>query len=66
MLPIANLYYGAQSEKIRENSLVLFYTIYSASTAAATVMRWGDVKLGTLPASAVNLNKSVSNILTTV
>ncbi|MDZ8069331.1 MAG: 3-oxoacyl-ACP synthase III family protein [Nostoc sp. DedQUE08] len=66
VLPIANLYYGAQSKKIRENDLVLVYTIGSASTAAATVMRWGEVKLGTLPASAVNLNKSVSNILTTV
>lgn len=57
VLPIANLYYGAQMGKVRENDLVLVYTIGSASTAAATVMRWGDVKLAPLPAAAVSSNQ---------
>lgn len=57
VLPIANMYYGAQSGKLKENDLVLVYTIGSASTAAATVMRWGDVKLGPLPAAATSLNQ---------
>ncbi|MBD0385983.1 MAG: 3-oxoacyl-ACP synthase III family protein, partial [Nostoc sp. C3-bin3] len=50
VLPIVNMYYGAYLGKIQENDLILVYTIGSASTAAATVMRWGDVKLGPLPA----------------
>jgi 3-oxoacyl-[acyl-carrier-protein] synthase-3 len=49
VLPIANLYHGAQSGKIHENDLVLVYTIGSASTAAATVIRWGEVALGSMP-----------------
>jgi len=55
VLPIANLYHAAQSGKIRENNLVLVYTIGSASTAAATVMRWGEVVLGPIPAPPVSL-----------
>lgn len=54
VLPIANLYHAAQSQKIRENDLVMVYTIGSASTAAATVMRWGDVKLGPVPTSGMS------------
>ncbi|MBD2726591.1 3-oxoacyl-ACP synthase III family protein [Nostoc sp. FACHB-892] len=50
VLPIVNMYYGAHLGKVQENDLILVYTIGSASTAAATVMRWGDVKLGPLPA----------------
>lgn len=50
VLPIANLYHAVQSGKIRENDLVLIYTIGAAATAAATVMRWGDVTLGSTPA----------------
>lgn len=49
VLPIANLYHAAQSGKIHENDLVLVYTIGSASTAAATVMRWGEVAVGPVP-----------------
>lgn len=55
VLPIANLYHAAQSGKIRENNLVLVYTIGSASTAAATVMRWGNVALAPVPAPLVSL-----------
>jgi 3-oxoacyl-[acyl-carrier-protein] synthase-3 len=57
VLPIANLYHGARSGKISKNNLVLVYTVGSASTAAATVMRWGDVALGSSSASLVNLSK---------
>lgn len=57
VLPIANLYHAAQSGKISENNLVLVYTVGSASTAAATVMRWGDVALEPIPAPAVSGNE---------
>ncbi|KYC37952.1 3-oxoacyl-ACP synthase [Scytonema hofmannii PCC 7110] len=46
MFPLANLYHAAESGKIRENDLVLVYTIGSVSNAGASVMRWGDVALG--------------------
>lgn len=62
VLPIVNMYYGAQMGKVQENDLVLVYTIGSASTAAATVMRWGDVKLGPLPAAAVYHNQQEDKI----
>ena len=62
VLPIVNMYYGAQIGKVQENDLVLAYTIGSASTAAATVMRWGDVKLGPLPADAVYRNQQEDKI----
>ncbi|WP_265235557.1 3-oxoacyl-[acyl-carrier-protein] synthase III C-terminal domain-containing protein [Lyngbya sp. CCAP 1446/10] len=54
---IANLYHAALAGKIRENDLVLVYTNGAAATAAATVMRWGDVALGTAPAPPINLNR---------
>ncbi|AFZ33841.1 Beta-ketoacyl-acyl-carrier-protein synthase III [Stanieria cyanosphaera PCC 7437] len=43
--PLANLYHGVESGKIRENDLVLVYTIGSVSNAGACVMRWGDVSI---------------------
>jgi len=48
VMAIANLYHAA--DKIQENSLVLVYTVGAASTAVASVMRWGDVALGSAPA----------------
>jgi len=51
--PIANLYHAAQAGKIRENDLVLVYTMGSSSNAGASVMRWGDVALGTPPTGGV-------------
>lgn len=62
VLPIVNMYYGAHSGKIKENDLVLVYTIGSASTAAATIMRWGDVKLGSLPAPVVSSKQQEDKI----
>jgi 3-oxoacyl-[acyl-carrier-protein] synthase III/acyl carrier protein len=50
VLPIANLYHAAHASKIRENDLVLVYTKGAAATAAAVVMRWCDVALGSVPA----------------
>lgn len=54
-LPLANLYHGAELGRIRENSLVLVYAIGSVANAGASVMRWGDVALGTAPALPVNI-----------
>ena len=53
VFPIANLYHAALAGKIRENDLVLVYTNGATATAAATVMRWGDVVLGSVPAPAI-------------
>ena len=53
VFPIANLYHAALAGKIRENELVLVYTNGATATAAATVMRWGDVVLGSVPAPAI-------------
>jgi 3-oxoacyl-[acyl-carrier-protein] synthase III len=44
-----NLYYAARLGKIGKGDLVLCYSIGSASTAGACIMRWGDVKLGEDP-----------------
>ncbi|AFZ22835.1 3-oxoacyl-(acyl-carrier-protein) synthase III [Cylindrospermum stagnale PCC 7417] len=49
VLALANLYHAIQLGKIRENDLVLIYGFGAASSACATVMRWGDVALGTAP-----------------
>lgn len=56
--PIVNLYHAVQAGKIRENNLVLLYAIGGASTASATVMRWGDVALGRVPTSSKSLMKT--------
>jgi 3-oxoacyl-[acyl-carrier-protein] synthase III len=47
--PFANLYHAAQLEKIKENDLVLVYTMGSSSNGGAAIMRWGKVALGTAP-----------------
>ncbi|AFY57217.1 3-oxoacyl-(acyl-carrier-protein) synthase III [Rivularia sp. PCC 7116] len=49
VLNVANLYYAAQLEKIKENDLVLVYGMGGAGVAAANVMRWGKVALGSNP-----------------
>ncbi|MCC5661252.1 3-oxoacyl-ACP synthase [Nostoc sp. XA010] len=48
-LSLANLYHAAQLDKIRENDLVLIYGFGAASSASASVMRWGDVTLSSQP-----------------
>jgi 3-oxoacyl-[acyl-carrier-protein] synthase III len=46
VFPLANLYHGAASGQIRPNDLVLVYANGAGATAAAMVIRWGDVALG--------------------
>lgn len=53
VFPLANLYHAAREDKIQENSLVLVYTNGASATAAATIMRWGDVTLGIAPAPPI-------------
>jgi len=55
VLPIANLYHATLEGKIRENDLVLVYTNGAGATAAATIMCWGDVALGQVPAPPIGL-----------
>lgn len=64
MLPLINLYHGAELGRIRENDLVMVYTIGSVSNAGATVMRWGDVALGPAPAPPVSLKLQEDKVLT--
>jgi 3-oxoacyl-[acyl-carrier-protein] synthase III/acyl carrier protein len=59
---IANLYHATQLGKIRENDLVLVYTNGAAATAAATVMRWGDVALGSVPAPPLGVTQEEERI----
>jgi 3-oxoacyl-[acyl-carrier-protein] synthase III/acyl carrier protein len=59
---IANLYHAALEGKIRENDLVLVYTNGAAATAAATVMRWGNVALGPVPAPPISVTQEQEKI----
>lgn len=60
VFPIANLYHAAMQGKIRDNDLVLVYANGAAATAAAIVMRWGDVGLGARIPPALNLSQDNS------
>jgi 3-oxoacyl-[acyl-carrier-protein] synthase-3 len=44
-----NLFRAATGERIKRDALVLLYSIGSASSASAAIMRWGDVALGPDP-----------------
>jgi 3-oxoacyl-[acyl-carrier-protein] synthase-3 len=46
----ASLAHAAKTERIRKGDLVLCFAIGSVSSAAALVMRWGDVAVAPLPA----------------
>ena len=48
-LTFANLYLATATGKLRRGDLALVYAIGSSSTASATVVRWGDVRLGPAP-----------------
>jgi len=52
---IVSLYHAVQLGKIRPNDLVLVYNHGFVASAAAAVMRWGDVALGPLPTPSANL-----------
>ncbi|NEQ18649.1 MAG: 3-oxoacyl-ACP synthase [Microcoleus sp. SIO2G3] len=45
VLTVASLYHATQLGKICENDLVLIYGFGAASSASASVMRWGEVML---------------------
>ncbi|WP_392532776.1 3-oxoacyl-ACP synthase III family protein [Nostoc sp. C117] len=49
VLTVANLYHATQLGKIRQNDLVLIYGSGCSGAAAANVMRWGNVALGSNP-----------------
>jgi 3-oxoacyl-[acyl-carrier-protein] synthase-3 len=57
-LPVVNLYHAAEAGLVREGSLVLVYAIGSVSSAAAAVMRWSKVGLGSMPAPSPALIKA--------
>jgi len=63
VLPVANLYHAAFEGKICENDLILVYTNGAGATAAAIVMRWGDVALAAVPIPPTPLGKGSSEIL---
>ena len=56
-LTVANMYHAAQAGHLREDALVLVFAIGSVSNAAASVMRWGDVKLGPAPTPSSELTR---------
>jgi 3-oxoacyl-[acyl-carrier-protein] synthase III len=61
--PFANLYHAAQLEKIKENDLVLVYTMGSSSNGGAAIMRWGKVALGTAPKPPVSFALDQDKVL---
>ncbi|NJM69507.1 MAG: 3-oxoacyl-ACP synthase III family protein [Scytonema sp. RU_4_4] len=61
--PVANLYHAAHAGKIKENDLVLVYTMGSSSNAGASVMRWGDVALGSAPTPPVSFSLEEDRVL---
>jgi len=63
VFPIANLYHAVQIGKLRENQLALVYTIGAAATAAATVMRWGEIGLGPAPAPPKTLIQTGDRVI---
>ncbi|TBR57180.1 3-oxoacyl-ACP synthase [Westiellopsis prolifica IICB1] len=60
-LTVVNLYHAAHLGKIRENDLVLIYGFGPASTASASVMRWGKVALGPAPLNEADLERTKSS-----
>jgi 3-oxoacyl-[acyl-carrier-protein] synthase III len=63
--PFANLYHAAQLGKIKENDLVLVYTMGSSSNGGAAVMRWGKVALGTAPKPPLSFAFEQEKVLVT-
>lgn len=61
--PFANLYHAAQLEKIKENDLVLVYTMGSSSNGGAAIMRWGKVALGIAPKPPLSFALNQDKIL---
>ncbi|HLO52360.1 MAG TPA: 3-oxoacyl-[acyl-carrier-protein] synthase III C-terminal domain-containing protein [Kamptonema sp.] len=55
---IAHLYHAAQAGKIYENDLILVYNHGFVGSAAAMVVRWGDVALGPTSSTSARLIKT--------
>jgi 3-oxoacyl-[acyl-carrier-protein] synthase-3 len=49
----SNLHAAASAGRIHRGDLVLLYAVGSVSSRMAALMRWGDVRLGPLPAEGV-------------
>ncbi len=63
VFPLANLYHAAASSKIRPDDLVLVYANGAGATAAAMVMRWGDVALGSASTEVVPIRSTVESFV---
>ncbi|WP_310424061.1 3-oxoacyl-[acyl-carrier-protein] synthase III C-terminal domain-containing protein [Chamaesiphon sp. VAR_48_metabat_135_sub] len=63
VFPLANLYHAAASGKIRPDDLVLVYANGAGATAAAMVMRWGDVALGSASTELVTIRSSIESFV---
>jgi len=62
VFPIANLYHASANGKIRENDLVLIYANGASATAAAMVIRWGDVAIASSSADNLILNQNSNQV----
>jgi 3-oxoacyl-[acyl-carrier-protein] synthase III len=63
VFPLANLYHAAASGKIRPDDLVLVYANGAGATAAAMVIRWGDVALGNASTEAVTIRSAIESFV---
>jgi 3-oxoacyl-[acyl-carrier-protein] synthase III len=63
VFPLANLYHAAASGKIRPDDLVLVYANGAGATAAAMVMRWGDVALGSDRTELVTIRSTIESLV---
>jgi 3-oxoacyl-[acyl-carrier-protein] synthase III len=63
VFPLANLYHAAAAGKIRSGDLVLVYANGAGATAAAMVMRWGEVALGGSEDEVVTIGSSIDSHL---
>lgn len=61
---VANLYHAVAANKLCEDNLVLVYANGAGATAAATVMRWGDVALGAADALSMPQQHAVDLAVT--
>ncbi len=62
VFPIANLYHASATGKIRENDLVLVYANGAGATAAAMVIRWGDVAIAASSDDHLILNQNSNQV----
>lgn len=63
VFPLANLYHAAASGKIRPDDLVLVYANGAGATAAAMVIRWGDVALDSASTELVTIRSAIESFV---